>query len=449
MTKYYTGSLISVEDIKSTEYNLYFCNGKYIDCDQHLKPFYNRNDVKKFDILIKTIMDNKLRINNEVLNILKDILKEKVISYNMHENIIFELIEDQKGNLYGKELSTGLIFPIADNKKNEILDASIQQWNFMGQIDFQDHGDYKYYHNDPNVSSSHYYDSNGNCLIQLSLHFDDWYECNLAKSRSTLDCKKISGYRLKFYCKTLPYHNNCLRGDVFIVNDGYANEMEIDEYKKYHMVKGFFRRSIAKNYQSIFHSLAKCNIFKEEIIPKKEIIKEKEKIDDEAIILEEIELLLIKLKNYNIELYNKYQSEYNELLDSSNKRIKLVSFSKQNLEKLKAEISLCFLYNHDDGMNIIDYLSNLKKKYLLNIINGETNKTKVSLMDLDKIMDLFLKTQDEYDVLTRRMIIRNFACIYLFELYENKNNLDKSNLQYTHIENLMTSIIIILNSLKE
>ena len=76
-------------------------------------------------------------------------------------------------------------------------------------------------------------------------------------------------------------------------------------------------------------------------------------------------------------------------------------------------------------------------------------KTKISLDDLDKINELFLRTKDEYDLVKQRKIIRNISFIYLLEVKENIDKIDIERLKISYFADNIKSIVLSINALCE
>lgn len=77
------------------------------------------------------------------------------------------------------------------------------------------------------------------------------------------------------------------------------------------------------------------------------------------------------------------------------------------------------------------------------------NKTSITLDDLDKLMELFLKTKDSYNILEQRKILRNFASLYALEVKENESEVTVERLQDSYFEDLKKSILLFINALVE
>ena len=99
--------------------------------------------------------------------------------------------------------------------------------------------------------------------------------------------------------------------------------------------------------------------------------------------------------------------------------------------------------------DIVKYLEELKVEYLNNFLTDNKITTKISIDDLDKINELFLKTKDEYDLVKQRKIIKDISFIYLLEVKENIDNIDINKLKNGYFSSNIKSVILSLNALSE
>ena len=460
MTKYYKGYLFEKDTLKKFDFDLSFrAYGEILSCtDDEMLKLYQELDYKSRKLL-EEYFNKPLKNDRENQSQIYDILTNKVFTCKKYQNdlayqncgeVIYEMIEDENHDLYGKEILTGAIFPIAKTfqkkyeesitqEKYAVLDSSTSYEKDIGKCYIMDENGYYC-----NSGKGYYIKDEGDKWHWLYQCFSDTFIGGVKKG-DAVKTHLVLSYEILF--------SNLLRGEVYIENNCAANQTEIEEYKvknsKLERTKLFGKKE--STFLNRINRLANLNVFKGDIVPITREINERkrEQLDDLTKLMEEIELLLLKLKNYNMELYNMYLNEYNKMIEDDSKSLKNITINKGYLEGLKAKILLSFSFNHEDGMNILEYLDNLKKKYLLNLFDGGEEKTKVSIEDLDKMTELFLKMQNEYSIVNKRKIMRNIALLYLFELYENKDNLDNLDLENSYLNDNLVSVLICLNTLKE
>ena len=454
MKKYYKGHLIFYDDLNldTKIYEIAFGNNEILNINN--KEFYdkiNQLDKKDKDKIISfldKIVNSKLLIKENIENIFNKLFDNQQLSYNYyHEQIIYEIITDENDNYYAKELITGNIFPIA--KKNNIQSnyTLTKEKEIKSFINVNDKNDLfltaniedqifickgvKYFFGKNPFNPNFYYIKK----ISAEEFPNDYYKKYLLKN-ITFFHLMVNNY-LSF--------NNIERFEVFVKQDMIANQKEIDAYlNKYKNT--FINRRKRRNFINDMNNCAKLNVFKNDIIPKKEEMKSLI-VDDTTKLMEKIEINLIKLKNYNEEAYYKYYEEYQNLLNNQESDLK-IPLTKSYLESLSSKIILSLKFDKNNGGSIINYLNYQKEEYLKCFLNNETNTT-LTIEDIDNIMELYLKTQNEFDIISKRNIIRNISLLYLFELYENKDKIEDYNLNNSYLKECIISIVLWLNTLLE
>ncbi len=451
MNKYYKGKIVFKSDLTKKICDIAFLYNQVLNCSD--KDFYDEFvllNKKEQDVIINFFLENRNKsiiISNKMKSIFDKIFnKDKLSYYSNKENIIYELIIDDNNEYYAKEIITGNIFPIVKkgninlsyeiNKENEIegfINIDNESDGLIGKIS----GEHLFISND---SIRYFFGKNpyNETYFHLEKMGTDHKKFDYSKMYSK---KNINLFKL-FVSSYLKF-SNFDRCEVFIDHEMVANQREIDNYlEKYKNVFGNkrYRRDFINN----LNLYASFNVLKEDIIPKKE--DQKIKLDDVTKLMERIEFLLLKLRNYNEENYNKYKKKYDELIKQQNELLK-IPITKSILESIEAGIILSLKFNKNTGNNLIEYLDNKRKEYYSCIVNHE--KTNLKMLDVDKIMELFLKSKDEYDYVSRRKIVKDISFIYLLELYENKDNISDIELNSSYLKDNIMSIIMILYSLKE
>ena len=105
------------------------------------------------------------------------------------------------------------------------------------------------------------------------------------------------------------------------------------------------------------------------------------------------------------------------------------------------------MFTKGENTSLVDKLDELKKEYLSHFIENTQEKTSITLDDLDKLMELFLKTKDSYSIVEQRKILRSFATIYTLEVKENSNEIDSNRLKDSYFNDLKKSILLSIRTL--
>ena len=162
--------------------------------------------------------------------------------------------------------------------------------------------------------------------------------------------------------------------------------------------------------------------------------------------MENIEYMISRLESINPERSKYYSEEYERALNSvdimQNKRV-----SETSIISLEARLEFELMFTKGENTSLTEKLDELKKEYLSHFIEKTQEKTSITLDDLDKLMELFLKTKDSYSILEQRKILRNFATIYTFEVKENIKEIDSNRLKDSYFNDLKKSIILSIKSL--
>lgn len=254
---------------------------------------------------------------------------------------------------------------------------------------------------------------------------------------------EVSGIYLKVtYRFSFPSLDKC---ECIISDDSIANQNEVDEYLN--MFTGMFKNKKKTKHFAKVTEFYKANAFNREIKftePKPKFILEQSL---ETKLMEDIELMLEKVKKYNINNYKKFCAEYENLLSGNKSPVNSLCSSALGILLGKIEASLFLEKRGTD--DIVKYLEELKVEYLNNFLTDNKITTKISIDDLDKINELFLKTKDEYDLVKQRKIIKDISFIYLLEVKENIDNIDINKLKNGYFSSNIKSVILSLNALSE
>lgn len=164
--------------------------------------------------------------------------------------------------------------------------------------------------------------------------------------------------------------------------------------------------------------------------------------------MENVEFLIQRLKKVNSEKAEEFNKKYEsalreeDILSKSN-----ISIGK--LIKLEAELEFELMFTKGENTSLTDKLDELKREYLTHFVTDSKAKTKITLDDLDKLMELFLKTKDNYSLIEQRKILRNFASVYMLEVKENESEVTLKRQEDSYFEDLKKSIMICIDALIE
>lgn len=311
-----------------------------------------------------------------------------------YEEIIYERVEDQEGNIYAKELLTGSLFPIECDGAVETKVYTVKRLVTNGSI---------VEYCDLTISS----DSN---------------------------------------------HNNYARIEKIVTDYKIASPNDVENYKT--QFDGGFRHQKAKEkFLSKIREDSMSNTLDSEVevYPIKPKKKEKRKRESQNITtkcMENIEYLIQKLKKVNPAKAKEFSEEYEHALNIEDiMQNKMVS--EAALIALEAKLEFELMFAKGENTSLADKIEDLKREYLSHFVSETQEKTSITLDDLDKLMELFLKTKDSYSILEQRKILRNFASVYALEVKENESEVTVERLQDSYFEDLKKSILLFINALVE
>ena len=331
--------------------------------------------------------------SDEVMSAIVEYFSEYLGFFKEKVEVLYEEFEGIDGIRYGRELLTGLVFPIGtkENLEKNTLYHRVEK------------------------------DGENKCF-------------NFLVSKKYV-CEVDSMHRVGAF----------IAGESLRVTDNndVANNNDIDAYTN--MKDTFFKRYRTKIIDKI-NLLYNTNVFKYEIVENKKV-KEEKKVeqDKETIIMEKIEYLLVLLEKIDKDLFNKYNDRYNNIINGEEDLLKLESLNITNLILLQSELELELEYKKRNVNNLNDYINSLRIDYL-NKLNGE-EVTPISLKDLDRLYELFINIKNDFNLIDRRSIINNISFLYLMELYENRDSISIDELNNSYCTDIIRSILINLKSL--
>lgn len=421
---YYGGEILNVDDLLSTVLNLgdmeHF--GYSENVDQFLKYLYTLkiDKIEEFSRLIKNTIPNEvIKLSSPELNEIKSTINHIISGYNKGTKILFEIITSESGDLYGKELLTGLLFPLtpADKIEYKLMKSNVNNAILSEQkkILFFIESHEKPYQVGISYDCSNYFQKNNIYYIKDSSNgifysYGDhrkYFPINFVSHSLTPIIRPFENLSL---CKSI----------VFTYK--VADKNEIEKYT--HQFKGLFKNSSKRKFLENITTQYNKNIFNSVVTEKEqkiEIKKNKVEKDKMTLKLENIEYLLSKLKNKNHEAYEELQKEYNELIDSENKTLTLTPITIETLTILEGKIEFSLSYSKNKNNDIFSLLEDLKKEYLDNFKSEEDKTTKLTLAEIDKLYELFLKTKQEYALKSQTKILKDIAFLYIMETIEDED----------------------------
>ena len=400
----YKGTMFRVEDIDYEEEELEYFTGIVRIKKENGKNFENIDESNNSKI--SRSIGRKLRnIDNdesfeitdpEIIVILDTEYKSLVHDYDgisSRDEIIYEKVSDEEGNIYGREILTGSLFPIAS-------DTSI---------------DFKEYEIERNYRSI-----NG---IVMTLTITQNFK-----------------------------HRNYARLETILVDNEVATPKEIEEYKT-RFDTGFRREKKKEAFLKRIRENSNTNTLIEEvevsvIKPEKKEKRQRETQDNITKVMESIEYLIRKLKKIDPTKAKEFNKKY-ELALNEEDILSKNNISLATLINLEASLEFELMFTKGKNTTLTGKLEELKKEYLTYFVTDSKAKTKITLDDLDKLMELFLKTKDNYSLIEQRKILRNFASVYMFEVKENESEVTLKRLEDSYFEDLKKSIMICIDALIE
>jgi len=458
---YYKGKLILASKLQGLELILGdFKNyGFHVDTDYFL-DFLNGLEKDKYDRLVeefKKINDNEtISLANPDFDRFKQVINGLFINnyhskYKTDIDIIFEVITTKNGDKYGKELHTGLLFPLVDLNKSKYKTMIRRTENVIKS---------------PDKNLIYYVENDGkkfkddNYYIIFNSKFDKTNDLSAMYSdRSYWDMKSLFIFKGVEYSIISPIvymlkpiissFENLDLCEAVAYAIKVADKNEVQEYLD--RFSGFIMRGKKKKFIDHITVQYNKNVFNSEIEVKEEI-KEvpKPKIEKEPLTLklENIEYLLALVKQKDVDVYNDFLNEYNGIIDSEEEVLTLTPLTIENLTLLEGKIEIYLNYSKNDINHIPSLLTNLKNEYLNNISSNDEEKTKLTIADIDKINELFLKTKSKYSVRSQQTILKDIAFLYIMEILED-DSISISDLENSYFEDNLKYIMVVIMSLIE
>ena len=466
MAQYFKGKVINTMKLPNLEYvlNIAVVKPSYkktlyyvLDNTSHKACLnfrnYSNNDLKEtIDTLNKIIYCNisskeKEEFDNKMIDIFKG--TSNAIS---GKEIIYEKVFDKDGNSYGKEIITGLLFPI--NCKYYSYDINYS-FNELEPIVF-DMEHKKAYRIDDRfedtlfaINSNDRYEISHNDYISVKyLYKNDTVSLRVNDEYAEIaSCPKPLSYKIILEPKML--FSKEKRVDYAIATEQIASELEVYNYV-HQFDYGFGRKKHRKEYENIIRKLSLSNYLGEiNIVPKNNYIKEKVSESNITSEMQELEFILHKLKNVSEKDYEEINKEYIELLNQNDAELHITSLSIRSIILLQNKAKLSFMCHGGEIQKIIDFLEKEANNYLENYKTGSNIKTELSISDLDKLCEYFLNSKNNYSVKEQNEILRLISLLYFFEIYENIDVLTIDDFKNSYASTNIKRIIVIIDILYE
>lgn len=394
MKTVYKGSIASLELITGVwrwgQYRPITKKWYFNDKIKQYKNELSYTELSAISHFFETTIEENDYLTGNVLKIFNKMFKGIYFEYDPYKlvDILYEKVVDENGISYARELHTNLCFPLFES--NRCFEES------------------KYFF------KKEYENGGYNILIKKL--------CNL--NLSTMD-----------------------KCSVVVIDEKVADMNEVEDYKM-KFGKTFFGKKKENSYREKIRKIYNMNVFNQEIVEKKtKERKPREKQSYITIVMDNIEFLLMKLNQCDKDLYNKYKAEYDDILNSESDVLTINPLTITNLTRLEANLELDLLSSKGEASSILEYLDNLRKEYLSNFLTKKERKTSLTIKELERINELFLKVKERYSYREQRFVLKSLAFIYLLELKENIDFISLDELESSYVNDHIKSILINIDAL--
>ena len=148
--------------------------------------------------------------------------------------------------------------------------------------------------------------------------------------------------------------------------------------------------------------------------------------------------MLYKLKKRNIESFNKLIEEYISISNKSLNRNEL------NIKLLKIQSKIYYELEYGQKNKICELLANLKEDHLNGLMSAK--EINIKPFEVDELA-MILHLQKNIDFSQKRQSIINLAYLYIFSIYENRNELNIDELINGHFVSYLKTIMVCINML--
>lgn len=396
------GYLVKVDNQRKITFDISLCDGGVCDDSKEFYDFF-RNLTNGEQLTIENCLrnlDDKEIEDPKVIDLLFKFCKEKITGYNVSLPILYEEKIDEKGNKYGSEIKTDFAFPIPKTLTGSFIPVGKKDVKAFSHNDrkiFYHHGREMAYFTvvfiDKNKKK--YYTG----TTDAKKNYYSLYE-QKEDARPKFNIEKVEITRFRIRMSLDFVHDNVNRKEVFLVDNGYANDLEVTGYK--HTAN---REKIVTLYREnnfIDENAAHSNV-------------KTKRNSDILTLMNNIEACLSIIKDINKELYDELYSNYQTIIGTN------------EVDKSKIENKLQIFYNSirsspvfpSSSKEAIVIFDNYISK-IVNSINGNTYPN-VYLPTLTKIHDDIIKKENEYPLVDVKTLNERMNLLYFLYLYINKD----------------------------
>ena len=422
------GYLVVLDKQKKINFDISICDGRVCDDSKEFYDYYQKltiEDRKIIDKCFSNIEESKIN-DPKAKELLFNFCKNKITNYRKVIPVIYNETVDTEGNKYGCVLVRHYAFPIpkeirgsfeliGGKKINNVYRRSksikydepkptnpifYPHGRSIGDltIKFIDKNHKKYYTSSFGTKKTHelYSSSNG---VYAAGYSPAYYVV-----RTNLNRYKIS-MSLEFV------HDNMNRMEVVLLENGFANQKEIDHY--------MYDTPYTLDYYRL-------NAFKDDDLANQENMDKKN--SDVLDLINKIEATLLRIKEINENLYNQLNDEYNRLIGSND--YKTINKEKQLNQFYNSIKDKQFLSDSPEASIII------LDRYIDRIINDLKNglNPNIYLPYLTRLHDEIISYQKRYPLADIKIINERMNMLYFLFLYANKNQFNiPEDTSYTSI----------------
>lgn len=401
------GYLVKVDNQRKITFDISLCDGNICDDSKEFYDYFQtltESEKTSIESCLNDLGDGPIK-DLEVIDLLFRFCKEKINGYNVSLPILYEEKIDEKGNKYGSEIKTGFAFPIPKTLTGyfkPIGKKDVTAFSYNNKKIFYHHGremanftvvfidkKKKKYYTGITESKRTYYS-----LYERKDDAPSLY----TKPKYNIGSVDITRFKIRMSLDFV--HDNVNRAEVFLIDNGYANDLEVTGYK--HTAN---REKIVTLYREnnfIDEHAANANV-------------KTKRNSDILTLMNNIDACLSIIKDINKELYDELYSNYQTIIGTN------------DVNKSKIENELQIFYNSIRSSSVFPSSSReaivILDNYIIktvNSINGNTYPN-VYLPTLTKIHDDIIKKEDEYPLVDVKTLNERMNLLYFLYLYINKD----------------------------
>ncbi len=439
MEKFKKGILVVKDKIKEISFDVSICDGEICDDSKEFFDYFMTLPNESM-IVLEDYFNNRPTDEDEVNRLLQEFCKNKAVVLKGYP-VIYREITDIYGNKYGKEIWRNRVFPIPSEitnsfsfKEKEVVSNNV--YHGTSKINsssiFRINGrDRQFYITLKDANNEEYFTNDRNIVSEYSLFRT--YADSFEAEKTIGKIKKTSITRYKVVMKLDFVHKNANRLEVALMDKGYANEKEVNDYEKR-------ENSFIGSINSKIVSYSELNNLGE--IEKASSIKGKD-TSDLLTLINNLEVLLTTIKVVNTNLYNELYEEYQKLInEESNAQKDAYEKLTKFYEDLKSKLILS-----SNGDSAIEHLDGIISKCLDDINNGRF--LSINLSYITELHGDFLRNENNYGIRYIQKINSRFNYLYFLYLYCNKDNHDLREINDSYIPNSVKGILNVCFALYE